>query len=672
MLFRSDPAFATYHADARRTSCPHLRGRFDFGMRHHPVRPLLALVVAAACARAATPPSATPSPAAPPATEGACLATTDLVRIPDIQGTGDVSPLAGRTLTTQGVVVADFQGPPPALRGLYLQDPDGDGNAATSDALFVFTDEPRAVRVGDVVRVTGTVAEFAQQTQLGNVTAFERCGTGAAVRPTDLTLPLSAPDALEHLEGMLVQLPQTLTVTEHFQLGRFGQVVLSSGGRLWQPTQRFAPGPQADALAAANARNRLVLDDATLVQNPDPIVFGRAGAPLSAANTLRTGDEITGLVGVLTHTGGGHASSPVSYRVRPVPGTAAPRFVARNPRDAAPPAVGGTLRVSAFNVLNYFNTFGARQCTLGLRGGTTDCRGAADSADFARQAAKIVAAIAALDADITGIMEIENDGYGTTSAIADLVSRLNAATAPGTVAVVDVDARTGTTDALGTDGIKVGLVYKPARVSLAGRTAVLATRAFVNGGDSLPRSRPSLVQAFTNPDGEVLVVSVNHLKSKGSACDTPDARDGQGACNAVRTNAARALVAFLATDPTGTGDPDVLVMGDLNAHAMEDPVRAFVTAGYTDLEAHFLGDRGYSYVFDAQAGSLDHALASASLVTQVTGAAVWHINADEPPVLGYPSAFKSVAQQSALYAPDPFRSSDHDPLVIGLQLRSRR
>ncbi len=616
-----------------------------------------------ACAGA----SRTAGPAAPPPAVAPC--GSGLTAIPSIQGTGSASPLAGRTVTTWGVVVGDFEGPAPALGGFYLQDPNGDGDLATSDGLFVAHADADRVSLGDVLRVSGTVEEANGQTQLSAVTALTQCARGATVIPTDVTLPLASPDALERVEGMLVRLPQTLTVTEHFQLGRFGQVVLSSGGRLWQPTQRHAPGPEANALAEANRRNRLIVDDAHNGQNADPIVFGRGGAPLAAANPLRGGDEVTGLVGVLTQTWGGHASSGVAYRVRPLQalGGGTPRFSAANARATAPAAVGGTLRVSAFNVLNYFNTFGANGCAFGEGGAPSDCRGAASASDFERQAAKIVAAIVALDADILGIMEIENDGYGTGSAIADLVRRLDAATAPGTYAYLNADARAGTRNALGTDAIKVGLLYKPARVSPAGKTAVLATTAFVNGDDTRPRGRPSLVQAFAQPDGEVLVVSVNHFKSKSGGCDVPDARDLQGNCNAVRTAAARELAAYLATDPTGTGDPDVLLLGDLNAYAMEDPVTTLLARGFTNLESVRHAD-SYSYGFDGQWGSLDHALASASLAAQVTGVTTWHINADEPPVLGYETAFKSAAQRATLYAPDPFRSSDHDPVLVGIRL----
>jgi predicted extracellular nuclease len=655
-----------------------MHGGYDFVMPAHthflaPAAPrhaaaLLLLTLVVACTGTSGTPATAPLPAGGD-TIGACeTPTLPLDAIPAVQGRAAESPLVGRTVTVQGVVTGDFAGPAPSLGGVTLQALTGDGDPATSDALFVALAPSESAALGDVLRVRGVVAEVDGQTQLADATVVTRCTGGVRLTPTELTLPL--PDDLEPFEAMLVRLPQVLSVTEHFQLGRFGQVVVSNG-RLWQPTQRVAPGPEAVALAAANARNRLLVDDVTNAQNPDPIAFGRGGNPLAAANPLRAGDEIVNLTGVLTHTAGGHSSNGPAWRLRPISalGGGAPPFTARNARRDRPADVGGTLRVSAFNVLNYYNTFGRGTCSFGDGGAATDCRGAASAADFERQAAKIVAAIVALDAHILGVMEIENDGYGPTSALADLVTRLNAATAPGTYAFVDADTRTGTRNALGTDGIKVGLVYQPARVSLVGRTAVLATNSFVTGGDARPRNRPSLVQAFAQPDGATLVVSVNHLKSKGSACDAPDAGDGQGHCNVVRTNSARELARFLAGDPTGTGDPDVLLLGDLNAYAMEDPVRALVSLGFSDLEQVFGGDGAYSYLFDAQLGSLDHALASASLAPQVTGVTTWHINADEPPVLGYDTAFKSPAQRATLYAPDPFRSSDHDPVLVGLRLR---
>jgi predicted extracellular nuclease len=576
-----------------------------------------------------------------------------------IQGSGAASPLDGQEVVTQGVVSADFEGAAPALRGFYMQDARGDGDERTSDGVFVFNRDRDDVSVGDVVRVSGTVSEFQGQTQV-TASSILQCGRGS-VQAVDVTLPLPSAGHLERFEGMLVRLPQALYVTEHYQLGRYGEVVLSSGGRLPLPTAVAAPGAAARAVQAANDLNRIMLDDASLQQNPEPIPFARAGAPLDGDNTLRGGDEVTGITGVLTHTAAA-GTTGVTWRVRPV--NEVPAFVAANPRPA-PPAVGGTMRIASFNVLNYFNTF--EGCRLGVGGAVTDCRGAENEAELERQGRKTVAAIVAMDADVVGILEIENDGYGDASAIADLVRRLNAATAPGTYAFVDADAATGQADVLGTDAIKVGLLYRPGRVTPAGRTAVLASTAFTHGGDAEVRTRPSLTQAFARAGGGRIVVSINHLKSKGSPCDEPDAGDGQGHCNGPRTAAARALVAWLATDPTGTGERDVLILGDLNAYAREDPVTALVRAGYTDLLAAHAGARAYSYVFNGQWGYLDHALASASLLPRVSGAAPWHINADEPPVLDYNINFRSAAQQAGLFRPGPFRSSDHDPVLVGIR-----
>jgi len=602
------------------------------------------------------------------------LSACDLPYVPiyQIQGSGLSAAITGN-VTTRGVVVGDYEGPAPNLRGFYIQDPIGDGDANTSDGIFVFNADNDSVSLGDVVQVVGTAGEFQDQTQI-SATSITKCGTGT-VAPTDVTLPFASPTEAERYEGMLVRLPQTLYVTEHFQLGRFGQVVLSSGGRLQQPTQVAAPGAAARALQARNNLNRIILDDALQNQNPDPIPFGRNGQPLSASNTLRGGDTATGIVGVMTYTWAGHAASGNAYRVRPIGAlNGYVHFVAANPRPTTPPAVGGALRVVGFNLLNFFNTFDGLpdtvdNCTNGVGGPPTDCRGADTLDEFNRQWPKTVAAILAMNPDVLGLNEIENDGYGPESAIAFLVDKLNQATAPGTYAFIDVDAATGQVNALGTDAIKVGLIYKPARVTPVGRTAVLNTPAFINGGDSAPRNRASLAQAFRqNDNGAIFIVNVNHLKSKGFPCDLPDQGDGQGNCNVVRTNAIRQLVAWLATHPTGLADPDVLLIGDYNAYAQEDPINTLKQAGYINLLETRLSGEAYSYVFDGQWGYLDYALASPSLNAQVSGVAVYHINADEPSVLDYNTNFKTIQQQTQLYASDPYRASDHDPVVVGLSL----
>jgi hypothetical protein len=114
-----------------------------------------------------------------------------------------------------------------------------------------------------------------------------------------------------------------------------------------------------------------------------------------------------------------------------------------------------------------------------------------------------------------------------------------------------------------------------------------------------------------------------------------------------------------------------LIIGDLNAYAMEDPVTAIKAGGYTDLIDTFIGSsEAYSYVFMGQSGYLDHALASSELVGQISGITDWHINADEPRVLDYNMEYKSAEQIISLYNADPYRASDHDPVIVGINLSS--
>jgi predicted extracellular nuclease len=594
-----------------------------------------------------------------------------------IQGIDDTADVTG-TVTTEGVVISDDEGPSPTLRGFYIQDPAGDGDAATSDGIFVFNGNNNSVANGDNVRVTGIAEEFQGQTQISSPSIIQ-CDDGATVSPTNIAFPASSPSSLEAYEGMLVRVPQALTVTEHFQLGRFGQVLLSSGGKLDNPTAVVPPGAPAIALQAQNNLRKIILDDSSQGQNPDPIVFARGGQPLSASNTLRGGDTVTNLTGVMTYTWAGNAASGNAYRIRPlnaIDGSAL--FVAVNDRPGTPVEVDGNVRVVGMNLLNYFNTFDGLpdtvdNCRNGFGGPPTDCRGADTQAEFDRQWPKPVQAILGVDVDVIGINEVENDGYGPDSAIAHLVARLNDEAGAGTYAFIDVDAGTGQLNAAGTDAIKVGVLYRPAAVTPVGTTGALNSTAFVNGGDAAPRSRPSIAQAFETVDGARFIVDVNHFKSKGSACTAPDARDGQGNCNLVRKNAAIALRDWLATDPTGTGDEDILIVGDLNSYAMEDPITVLTDAGYTNLVDEFVVDgTPYSYLFDGQWGYLDYALGSPTALEQVAGIVEWHINSDEPSVLDYNLDFKTPGLQASLYAPDRFRVADHDPIVVGLNADSDR
>ncbi|MGU1739487.1 ExeM/NucH family extracellular endonuclease [Pseudomonas aeruginosa] len=569
--------------------------------------------------------------------------------IHEVQGAGAESPLVNQRVAIEGVAVGDFQNAS-ELKGFYVQQEDAtvDGDPATSEGIFVYDGGNGSdVKLGDRVRVTGQVREFNGLTELVGPLQVSVLASGVALpTPAGISLPLASADALERYEGMRVQLRQTLTVNEVYNLGRYGEVLLSSGGRQMTPTNVVAPGEQAKAMQARNDLDRILLDDGRSGQNPDPI---RYPAPeLSAYNSLRVGDRTSAIDGVLDYSAG-------SYRIQPLQ---TPTFEAANPRPAQP-AVEGRLRVASFNVLNYFNGDGKG-------GGFPSSRGANTAEEFQRQKAKIVAAILASKADIVGLMEIENDGYGEFSAIADLVNGLNASLPQGQrYAFVNPNRAK-----LGSDEIAVGLIYRGDKVRTYRSAAVLDSSVNPEFDDT--RNRPTLAQTFQEINGgERLTIAVNHLKSKGSACDgDPDTGDGQGNCNLTRARAAQALVDWLAGDPTGAKEPDRLIIGDLNSYAKEDPVNVIRSAGYTDLVARQAGaGKGYSYVFSGQSGYLDHALANASLARQVRGAVEWHINADEPRVLDYNVEFKTPRQQDSLYNAEPYRASDHDPVVIGIDLR---
>jgi hypothetical protein len=167
-----------------------------------------------------------------------------------------------------------------------------------------------------------------------------------------------------------------------------------------------------------------------------------------------------------------------------------------------------------------------------------------------------------------------------------------------------------------------------------------------------------------NSGGEVVTLVVNHFKSKSCTGATGlnlDQGDGQSCFNARRVSQAQTLDAVL--DSLAPANP--IVMGDLNAYSREDPIDVLHAAGYTGLSELFVDEaERYSFVFDGFSGELDHALAGAGVLDNVTGATIWHINADEPLILDYNTEFNP----PGLYQPNAFRSSDHDPFLLGLDL----
>ena len=586
-------------------------------------------------------------------------APASVTRIYTIQGsalgTTSVSPLNGTSVVTEGIVTAKL----PGLSGFYLQDEIGDGNALTSDGIFVFGSSAlSSVNVGDKIRLNANVTEFNTVTELVSPSNIQILSTGNPVVPVDIDLPEVVEGDLEAFEGMLVRIINPMTVSQNFFQGRYGQVSLSANGRLIKPTNIYlANSASAISLADENARRRITLDDGSSAQNPNPIPF------IGADNTLRAGDIAQSITGVIDHGLITSASNgPRDYKIH---ATVTPVFERVNSRTTSPDSVGGNVKVASFNVLNYFTTFTNGQtasgltgqgCTLGNSTLASNCRGADNATEFTRQRDKIINAIAAINADVVGLMEIQNNG---TVAVQNLVDGLNAKLGAGTYARIN-DPATGT----GTDAIKVAMIYKPSKLSPSG-TSLSDTDGINN--------RPPLAQTFTVANGEKFSVVVNHFKSKGSCPATAanadpdqDQGDGQGCWNDLRVQQASQLAnTFIPQVQTNAGDSDVIVIGDLNSYGKEDPINTLANLGFADQVARFNDLAGYSYVFDGEAGYLDHALANSSISLQITGTTHWKINADEPSVIDYNTEFKP----QDLYTSAPFKASDHDPVVIGLNLK---
>ena len=660
-------------------------------------------------------------------------------------GRTDASALLGSVVTIEGVVVGDFQdgaaGTNGDYNGFYVQeeDTDADANALTSEGIFIFDGSSPAVDVanGQIVRVTGTVAEFFGETQLSDVTVeiVDASDNSALASAATLSFPVASTTTnsdgeliadLEAYEGMQITIPQELTVADLFTLGRFGDMGLYADGRLEAFTQANAPSVSGfQAYQDLAVRNTVIVDDGSTIQNPAEIPFeitgesGNIAGQLDAGDDLNAGDTISDLTGVVRYSRGSGGSGDEIFRVNP---TEAPVIENTNPREAEAPDVGGSLKVAAFNVLNFFTSLnddrGRDNTPLNAGPTPLEPRGANDLttapgfvapstqaqedplAEFNRQLDKLVSALTEASADVFGLVEIENEfpgfvdasNLGGQTAVERLITELNAALPSADYKFAAPS--NGDTFGDSGDAISVGLIYNAATVKLAEGTTVEVLRDADLAGlgvdpgvpvfDGPSTNRAPIAATFTElSTGESFSVAVNHFKSKGSPGTAlegdQDIGDGVGAANQTRLNASIALDAWLKTDPTGSGDPDYMIIGDLNAYAQEDPIQYLLDQGFANMAPRFLEEGEFEYSFgfpislsDSPAtqsyGALDYALASASLVDQITGAAEWHINADEAVIFDYNLEFKPQEQADNFYAVDPFRSSDHDPLLVGLNL----
>ncbi|MFK7957628.1 MAG: ExeM/NucH family extracellular endonuclease [Lysobacterales bacterium] len=650
--------------------------------------------------------------------------------IHEVQGAMSSSPLNGEGVLVEAIVVGDFQTGDAdtgrELGGFYVQEEDSDADADTTTSEGVFVFEGGAfitdVQVGDLVRVAGTMTEVDGETRIGSVTSISIVSQGNGLPtaseivlipdgPTTLSQSGRLQPDLEAFEGMRVTFTDTLTISEMFQLVRFNEIKLSQGGRLEQFTQSNLPDVSgfADHLQTVGSRS-IVYDDGLNVQNALIGNLDGFGPTFSTDTDLRIGDTVAGLAGILSYQWAGNAASPATWRVR-ASRDGENTFDKANERLTTPEPVGGTLKVAGFNVFNYFSTLrDAGTTAIGA-----NPRGASNAAEFARQTQKLVTALTAIDADVVGLVELENDFLvgANGNALDNLVAELNAVLGAGTYAWVNPGEQF-----IGVDAIANGLIYKPALVSVvavdslvfqtASGNATLATaqvlNPFVGAADQVfdnQRNRPTLAATFEDRAGQQLTVAVSHFKAKSDsnlqdlameaqtvldagttgfsqtdidnllADPNYDQGDGQGFWNAARADASSELAQWL-SDTTGGGyaagaiaDADFLIVGDLNAYAQEDPVAALGSQGFVDLAATRTTNPR-SFMFSGQSGTLDYALASPSLSSQVTGVTLWNINADEPNALDYNTDFSR--DVSIFDGALPFRASDHDPIIVGLRL----
>jgi 5'-nucleotidase len=569
------------------------------------------------------------------------LATTPL-SIADVQGPGASTPFAGQTVTVQGVVIADHRGSG-GYSGFYIQTPGPDTTPGVSDGIFVFTGaQLHPVAIGDLVEVTGTASENFAQTQISATAAGQVALIESNVDlPEPTALPTSVTgDAREAFEGMLVAPAGDYLVSSSHELGRFGSLWLSPDELAVKSTEQVDAGPAADAIAAANRAARIILDDGfnsqvtaaahpgeqpyfskdTVVRNGDRVVFPESGMVLNYSFSQWRFQP----------------QRPVSTTTEAQSGIS---FETRNPRPDAAPEVGGDIRVAAYNVLNYFTT---------LTTENSGARGARTAELLAIQESKIVAAINALDADVVALQEIENSvklNEPVDEALQSLVAALNAQAGAGTWDYVPTP--TVLTDASIVDFISNAIIFKPAAVTRVGESFTQFDETVWN------IAREPIGQTFTAGGLEFTVIA-NHFKSKSGSGTEP--ADGQGFFNTERVAQSTALAALVDTLEGDAGE-NVLLMGDFNAYSEEDPIQVFTHAGWSDLVAD-LTDGQYTYSFDGELGSLDHVIASPAMAEYVTGAGVWGINSAEWSDRQY--AFASTEAGTV------YRSSDHDPVIVGL------
>ena len=608
--------------------------------------------------------------------------------IPDIQavGEGDDSAMVGATVTTLGVVTAAYpaaeSGLGATLDGYTIQTP-GSGGAwepgrTRSDGLFVYAGKKGEIPApGTCVRVTGTVGEFPATSAKGNpqsltqlaatsVTTVEGCQAPMPVPATRVPTP----DEAEAHESMLLAPQGTWTITDNYQANQYGTLTLTPGeAPLRSVTDVVAPGQAARDYEAANAARAIALDDGTNTNLQKGTATEVAYAYLANGSPARVGYHVSFVKPVVLEPRHGSFVFQPTSMVAGHPDRSPVTITGERP---SAPTVGGDTRVATFNVLNYFSDLGVDEagCTgypdrTGAFVTAKACkvRGAYSRQAFANQEAKIVSAINALGADVVALEEIENPvavgvGSDRDAALARLVTALNEALGSDVWAYVPSPP----TIPAGEDVIRVAFIYKPAAVTPVGDSVIHDDAAF-SGLARQPLAQEFARRTTERASAPSFVVIANHFKSKGSvpvgAGDgNTDSGDGQGNANAIRVAQASSLASFAAR----YADKPTLLVGDFNSYSQEDPIKTIEGAGWERVS----GSGEPSYVYAGRSGSLDHVFANAAATPLVAGATSWAVNAQESIAFEYSRA--GMNAHLAVEAEGPYRSSDHNPEIIGLRL----
>lgn len=584
--------------------------------------------------------------------------------------------------------------------GFFLQDLNGDADESTSDGIFVQGDIT-GINLGNTVTVQGKVYEDSGWTTLTDtyISNIENTAITIAATPLrTLSTDIDFDFTLERHEGMLIELDEaadmhvTRTFSFDFSVFRSNMVVAHERINV-TPNQQYVPGSaEAAVQEKENEAKRLFIEsfeeaangvvpwyDDFLTESTTSMDDGST----TSDNYIRIDDTLNGLQGIV-----GYSSD--EYRLYVTNQATKETFIHNNDRALSPELPNGELRIATFNVLNYFNSpFG------GDANPTNSNRGAETEEEFARQGDKIAKAIIAMDADIVGLMEIENNGFGKNSAIAHLVEKINTLlTDPEDhYSYISSDQND---DFIGTDAIANQVIYKASKVTLETyRLIEMPEQHATEGEDPDNFQRDAITPTFNlNDTDQSITISVNHFKSKGSTCwedvnlQNEDDIDGQGSCENLRVSAAQHIGTELAKIAGHK-----FILGDLNSYASEDPVLLLTelpedyivtpardtfigtevmdgaapeslstSFGYKNVIKDLHPD-AYSYSFNDSVGSLDYILVDADTAANNVVAAIdWNINASESPLVDYTIEDSGdLAKTNDLY-----RASDHDPAIIVL------